>query len=124
MNDYKKTVLVAGTQGVIGRAAAEHYSKQAGTTVYGISRRPIDGLDSIKPISADLLNPEDTCSELAHLTDVTHVVFGAYVEKSTPTERSTVNVALLGNPPLLALPREETATDRIPIRQHVRRVGP
>ena len=43
MNDYKKTVLAAGTQGVIGRAAAEHYSKQAGTTVYGISRRPIDG---------------------------------------------------------------------------------
>jgi nucleoside-diphosphate-sugar epimerase len=31
------------------------------------------------------------------LKDVTHVIFGAYIEKNTPTERSVVNVALLRN---------------------------
>jgi nucleoside-diphosphate-sugar epimerase len=93
----RKTVLVAGAQGVIGRAAAEHFSKDAGTTVYGISRRPVEGLDNVRAITADLLDPADTAKKLARLSDVTHVVFGAYVEKPMPTERSAVNVALLAN---------------------------
>jgi hypothetical protein len=29
--------------------------------------------------------------------DVTHVIFGAYVEKDMPAQRSSVNVALLRN---------------------------
>jgi nucleoside-diphosphate-sugar epimerase len=97
MKTQKKTVLVAGAQGVIGRAAAERYSREAGTTVYGISRRPIDGLGNVHAISADLLDPKDTSRKLSVLKDVTHVVFGAYIEKNTPTERSVVNVALLRN---------------------------
>src|ERR1035441_4871066 len=97
MGTQKRTVLVAGAQGVIGRAAAQYFSKDAGTTVFGISRRPIDGLENVRQISADLLNPEDTCRKLGGLKDVTHVVFGAYAEKDTPTERSAVNVALLRN---------------------------
>src|ERR1035441_4114593 len=94
MGTQKRTVLVAGAQGVIGRAAAQYFSKDAGTTVFGISRRPIDGLENVRQISADLLNPEDTCRKLGGLKDVTHVVFGAYAEKDTPTERSAVNAAL------------------------------
>jgi len=35
--------------------------------------------------------------KLEALKDVTHVIFGAYVEKDTPAERSSVNVALLRN---------------------------
>ena len=97
MKTQNKTVLVAGAQGVIGRAAAERYSSEAGTTVYGISRRPIEGLGNVHAISADLLDPKDTSRKLSVLKDVTHVVFGAYIEKNTPTERSVVNVALLRN---------------------------
>ena len=93
----RKTVLVAGAQGVIGRAAAAHYSQQADTTVYGVSRRPVDGLENVRAISADLLDPADTRRKLDVLKDLTHVVFGAYVEKDTPAERSAVNVALLRN---------------------------
>ena len=97
MNTPQKTVLVAGAQGVIGRAAARHFLKDDDTTVYGVSRRPVEGLDKVRPISADLLDPDDTRKKLAGLQDVTHVIFGAYVEKDTPTERSTVNVSLLRN---------------------------
>jgi nucleoside-diphosphate-sugar epimerase len=97
MDTNRKTVLVAGAQGVIGRAAAEHFSKESGTTVYGISRRLVEGLENVRPVAADLLNPEDAGKKLAALKDVTHVVFAAYVEKDTPTERSAVNVALLRN---------------------------
>jgi nucleoside-diphosphate-sugar epimerase len=97
MKKARKVVLVAGAQGVIGRAAAEHFSKEADTTVYAVSRRPIEGLDNVNAISANLLDSVDTDKKLGALKDVTHVVFGAYVEKETPTERSAVNVALLRN---------------------------
>ena len=97
MKKARKVVLVTGAQGVIGRAAAEHFSKEAEATVYGVSRRPVVGLENVQPISADLMNPEDTRKKLGVLKDVTHVVFGAYVEKETPTERSVANVALLRN---------------------------
>jgi nucleoside-diphosphate-sugar epimerase len=112
MNKDRKVVLVAGAQGVIGRAAAEFLSKQADATVYGVSRRPGVGLESVQSISADLMNPEDTRKKLCALKDVTHVVFGAYVEKETPTERSVTNVALLRN--LL-----DTVEESAPNLQHV-----
>jgi len=97
MKTLTKTVLVAGAQGVIGRAAVEHFSKDADNTVYAVSRRPVVGLENVHPISADLLDPADTRTKLEALKDATHVVFGAYVEKATATERSSVNVALLRN---------------------------
>jgi NAD(P)-dependent dehydrogenase (short-subunit alcohol dehydrogenase family) len=52
MKKSPKVVLVAGAQGVIGRAAAEHFAKEAGTTVYGVSRRSIEGLENVTAISA------------------------------------------------------------------------
>ena len=97
MSEHKKTLLIAGAQGVIGRAAAAWFLKQQGVTVYGVSRRPIEGLEGVRPITADLLDPADTTKKLSGLTDVTHVVFAAYVEKDTPHERSAVNVAMLRN---------------------------
>ena len=97
MKKARKVVLVTGAQGVIGRASAEHFSKEADATVYGVSRRPVVGLEKVQPISADLMSPEHTRKKLGVLKDVTHVVFGAYVEKETPTERSVANVALLRN---------------------------
>jgi nucleoside-diphosphate-sugar epimerase len=97
MKTARKVVLVAGAQGVIGRAAAEHFAKEAGTTVYGVSRRPIEGLENVSAICADLLNPVETGKELGVLKDVTNVVFAAYVEKEAPVERSVANVALLRN---------------------------
>ena len=93
----KKIVLVAGAQGVIGYAAATHMASLPGTRVYGISRRLIGDAEPFTPLNVDLLSEADTERGLSHLTDVTHVVFAAYVEKSTPTERSSVNVALLRN---------------------------
>lgn len=97
MKKSPKVVLVAGAQGVIGRAAAEHFAKEAGTTVYGVSRRSIEGLENVTAISADLFDPVETGKSLGSLKDVTHVVFGAYVERETPAEPSLANVALLRN---------------------------
>ena len=91
-----KVVLVAGVHGVIGRAAAEHFSRQPGTKVYGLSRRGGE-LANVEHLSVDLLAPDEVRAKLEGVTDVTHVIFGSYVEKPTAGERSAVNVALLDN---------------------------
>lgn len=97
MSQQRRSILVAGAQGVIGQAAAEHFSAAPDTVVYGISRRKIEDLPGVSPKNVDLLSPGDVERVVGPLTDVTHVIFGAYVEKDTPGERSEVNVALLRN---------------------------
>jgi len=97
MSKSERSVLVAGAQGVIGRAAAEYFSSLPGTKVYGLSRRPLEEIPGVIPINIDLLYPQDVERVLAPLKDVTHIVLGAYVEKDTPSERSVVNLSLLRN---------------------------
>ncbi|MDJ0388918.1 SDR family oxidoreductase [Roseomonas sp. E05] len=92
-----RTVLVAGAQGVIGRAAASRLAAQAGTRVYGLSRRAGGDLPGVEAIPVDLLKPQDVRDKLGGIRDVTHVVFGAYIERPTAAEKSEVNLALLRN---------------------------
>ena len=80
MSESKCSVLVAGAQGVIGRAA-EHFSSLPATSVYGLSRRQGEKIPGVVPINVVLLSPEDVKRAIAPLKDVTHIVFGAYVEK-------------------------------------------
>jgi nucleoside-diphosphate-sugar epimerase len=93
----QKTVLVAGAHGVIGRAAALHLVQQPETTVIGLSRRTGYDLPGARQVSVDLLSPDDVHAKLGELKAVTHIVFGAYIEKSTAQEKSEVNVAILRN---------------------------
>ena len=92
-----RTILVAGAQGVIGRAAALHFAAQPATRVIGLSRRPESGLAGVQEVAVDLLDPDSVRANLAELTGITHVVFGAYVEKPTAAEKCEVNVALMRN---------------------------
>lgn len=96
MSNLQRTVLVAGAQGVTGLAAAQLYSSLPNTKVYGLSRRTIENLPGVLSIQVDLLSPHLERA-IAPLNDVTHVVFGAYLERDIPRERSDVNVALLRN---------------------------
>jgi nucleoside-diphosphate-sugar epimerase len=91
------TVLVAGVHGVSGRAAAECWASVPGTKVYGLSRRSAPLPAGVEGICADLLDREDLQRKLGTLGSITHIVFGAYIEKLTPAERSQTNVAILKN---------------------------
>ena len=97
MSQEERTILIAGAQGVTGQAAAEHFGSLPDTSVYGLSRRAIEELPNVVPVNVDLLSPEDVERAMAPLSGITHIVFGAYLEKDTPGERSEVNVALLRN---------------------------
>ena len=93
----QRRILVAGVQGVIGRAAATHLAARPGTEVIGLSRRSGLGLPGVREVSVDLLRPDDARDRLGPLAGITHIVFGAYVEKATAAEKSEVNLALLRN---------------------------
>jgi nucleoside-diphosphate-sugar epimerase len=95
--DVQRTVLVAGAQGVTGRAALEHYASLPGTVVNGLSRRPGEDAGDVRHISVDLLNPTEVRTKIGRLGDTTHLVFAAYIEKSTAAEKTRVNVELLRN---------------------------
>jgi nucleoside-diphosphate-sugar epimerase len=55
----RRSVLVAGAQGVSGSAMLKQYAALSGTTVYGLSRRPSESGGNVQHISVDLLNPDD-----------------------------------------------------------------
>jgi len=93
----KNVVLVAGAQGVSGSAAVQHWSRIPDTKVYGLSRREAAPSVGVEHISVDLLNAADVRQKLETTRNITHIVFGAYIEKPTATEKSQVNVAILRN---------------------------
>jgi nucleoside-diphosphate-sugar epimerase len=97
VSNKQRTVLVAGAHGVIGRNAALHFARQPGVTVIGLSRRTNVELEGVQQVSVDLLDPQSLRSKADLLRDVTHIVFGAYIEKPTAAERSETNVAILKN---------------------------
>lgn len=97
MTSTRNVVVVAGVHGVSGRAAAEHWARVPDTAVYGLSRRTAAVPEGVRSIRVDLLDPQDVKSKLTSVQGVTHVVFGAYLEKPTAAEKSAVNVALLKN---------------------------
>ena len=96
-SDRVKTVVVAGSQSISAKGVLERYAALPNTTVYGLSRRKIESSENVRHVSVDLLNPQEVEAKVGPLTGVTHMVFGAYIEKQTALERSQVNTALLKN---------------------------
>jgi nucleoside-diphosphate-sugar epimerase len=110
-----KKMLIAGASGVIGSAAIEHFARQPGWSVTGVSRRRPE-------VSADLtfdhasidLTDADACRAAASgFADMTHVVFAALFEKPglvqgwfEPDQMAT-NLAMMRNlmEPLIATAR-------------------
>ncbi len=90
-----RTIMIAGANGVSGRAAAQHFVRQPDTTVYALSRRTGGHVEGVRPVTVDLLDPAATRDRLGGIEGVTHIVFGAYIEKPTAGERSAVNVGIL-----------------------------
>ena len=92
-----RRVIVAGAQGVIGRAAAIRLAAQADTEVFGLSRRTEPAITGVKAISVDLLQADQVRERLSDVRNITHLIFAAYIEKRTAAERSAFNVAILRN---------------------------
>lgn len=92
----KKTVLVAGAVGVIGRSVLAYYEDKD-VNLIAISRTKPDFATWATHLPLDLLDPSSSEEHSAALSSVTHLVFAAYQEKPTPAELVDVNMQMLQN---------------------------
>jgi len=93
----RKTALVIGANGVIGRNLIEHLMKLPDWDIIGVSRRGGESSDKVRYIPVDLLDEEDTRKQLSSLTEVTHIFYAAYQDRPTWAELVPPNLAMLVN---------------------------
>ncbi|WP_284646012.1 SDR family oxidoreductase [Paenibacillus silviterrae] len=93
----RKTALVVGANGVIGRNLIEYLMKLPDWDIIGISRRGGERSDKVKYISVDLLDETDTHKKLGNLTGVTHIFYAAYQDRPTWAELVPPNLTMLVN---------------------------
>ncbi|UOX89426.1 SDR family oxidoreductase [Amycolatopsis sp. FBCC-B4732] len=88
----RKTALVAGANGIIGRTLVEHLRADGGWDVTGLARRGGPGT-----IAVDLLDAAETRAKLSGLDATTHLFYAAYQDKPTWAELVPPNLAMLTN---------------------------
>jgi nucleoside-diphosphate-sugar epimerase len=97
MTPTKKTALVAGATGVVGRNLLRQLVSDPDWDVIAVSRRTPDVGGQYRHIAADLLDPADAEARLGELSEVSHIFFSAYIEKPTWAAMVAPNMALLTN---------------------------
>ena len=98
----KRTILIVGASGVVGRAALAHFAEVPDTQVIGVSRRPPD-IHPDKHRGLDLNDASACEAMLGGLTQVTHVIYAALFEKPglfagwLEEDQMQTNLAMLRN---------------------------
>lgn len=90
----KRHVLVVGATGVVGGAVARHLADNPEWRVTTVSRRA-SSVDRAEHLSVDLLDEKAARAALSALSDVTHVVYAAYVDRPSMAEAVVPNLSLL-----------------------------
>jgi nucleoside-diphosphate-sugar epimerase len=93
----KKTALIAGATGVVGRNLLAHLEANPAWNVIAVSRTPPPTPGRYSHIAIDLLNQQDCRSKAHLLSEVTHVFHAAYVERGDSTVWVNDNTAMLIN---------------------------
>jgi nucleoside-diphosphate-sugar epimerase len=91
----KKTALIVGVSGIVGRNLADLLIAEKDWTVYGMARRP--GLrEGIIPVAVDL---QDAAAVKTALKDVkpTHIFLATWLRQSTEAENIRVNAGMVRN---------------------------
>ena len=73
----RKTAVVVGSLGVIGRNFVAHLEDMPEWDIVGLSRRRPDFATRARAISVDLLDPADCEAKLGGLREATHVFYCA-----------------------------------------------
>lgn len=96
-HNTRKTALVVGANGVIGRNLLQYLTTLPEWDIIGVSRRGGEDDGKVRYISVDLLSEEDTRFKLSRLTEVTHIFYAAYQDRPTWAELVQPNLAMLVN---------------------------
>jgi nucleoside-diphosphate-sugar epimerase len=89
----RKTALIFGVSGIVGRALAEHLSATGKWGVIGVSRHAHPDLAAagIKLIKCDLMNAAASRKALGAANAATHVFFGTWSRQPNEAENCRVN---------------------------------
>ncbi|KQU86353.1 epimerase [Ensifer sp. Root31] len=98
----RRHIVVFGGYGVIGTGVVAHLLGRPhwNVTTVGRSSAPgmlFDGKPAPAHVQVDLLDATTTVSALVSMSDVTDVVFCAYIERETMAAAVAPNVTILGN---------------------------
>ncbi|KAF7140453.1 hypothetical protein RHSIM_Rhsim06G0059400 [Rhododendron simsii] len=101
---FQSVALIIGVTGIVGNSLAEilPLSDTPGGPwkVYGVARRPRPAWNADHPveyIQCDVLDEKDVVSKLSPLTDVTHIFYVTWADRSNEVENCEVNGAMLRN---------------------------
>jgi nucleoside-diphosphate-sugar epimerase len=89
------SALVVGVSGIVGNALARHLIEQ-GWQVSGLARRPPQDIAGLRPIAADLLDPEALRAALRQVHP-SHVFITTWMRQSSEAENIRVNAAMVRN---------------------------
>lgn len=93
--DARKTALVIGANGVIGRNLIDYLATLPEWDIIGVSRRGGKNTGRIRYVAADLLDEADTREKLGALNEITHIFYAAYQDRPTWAELVQPNLAML-----------------------------
>jgi len=97
MNTTKNTALVVGANGVIGTNLINHLASLGTWNIIGLSRRGGSDTAATRYIAVDLIDLDSCMDKLSGLTDVTHIFYAAYQDRSSWAELVAPNMAMLVN---------------------------
>lgn len=91
----QRTALVVGASGIGGSYTAKALVAD-GWQVYGLARRPGNGIPGVTPVAADLLDEAGLAAALADLSP-THVFITTWMRQATESENIRVNATMVRN---------------------------
>ncbi len=104
-----KIALVVGVSGIAGSNLARELVAQ-GWTTYGLARNPNPGIEQVRPLAADLLDPASLQTALADISP-THVFFTTWMRQETEVDNIRVNSAMVRN--LLAVLQPKNSVQHV-----------
>jgi nucleoside-diphosphate-sugar epimerase len=91
--EQRKTALVVGALGVIGRYIVERLLAEPDWSVVGLSRRAAEARPRYRHLALDLLDAEAAAAGLAALGDVTHIFYAAFQAPAGAAVGYAANIA-------------------------------
>ncbi len=93
----KRTAIVAGAAGLVGRCIVAELQRTGGWNIFGLGRR-MQVMNGVRWIAVDLTDAADSRRKLSALHDVTHVFYaGRYDHPEGVPEPVDINTAMLVN---------------------------
>lgn len=119
----KKTAVVAGATGVIGKYIIDYFKEQEGWSVIGLARNIPDDEPNVRYLSVDMLDPESMKQNLSSLSSATHFIYAAYQDfESDPQQQVAVNSAMFQNS-LDAVEKNAPSLERVILMQGAKAYG-